>query len=360
MQKPLNIQMIKLRFIFASILILFSAYGCKKQNTDQPIISGEKHALKGLVTMGSVRDLRNGNFNVLKETNVHPDIYSGVVIRATWGELEPQKGTFDFSSIQNALNDIENYNNIHPDHKLLSKLRISATINPPDWVLNLANGPVEVVINQSLSYKIGLFWTNEYRQAWHELQLKLAEVFDTHPLIQEVCISSPSMATDEPLVTIFNQPTIQNLHQKGFTDDAFMQALEGTLDDYACWEHTLIDFSFNIHRKIDSGYPVNDSLFTINLIKAFKNKFGNRAILSNHGLQENLTSSALTIYQTFLKIGGDIAAQTKSPNDLTDQTFRVGVNYGVKEYEIWDSRSAGGYADFNLDDLQRWKSIINN
>jgi hypothetical protein len=350
----------KSKHLLTLIIITLLIFGCKKQSTN-PIDNDEtKQALKGLITMGSVGDLRTGNFDVLKEVTVHPEIYSGVVVRATWGELEPQRGVFNFSSIQNALYAIENYNSMHPNHKLGAKLRISATINTPDWVLNLANGPVEVIINQTISYNIGLFWTTEYRLAWKELQEELAEVYDTNLLIQEVCISSPAMATDEPFVTIFNTETIQNLQQKGFTDNAFKIALEGTLDDYSCWEHTLIDFSFNTYREIDTGIPVNDDNFAIDLMRAFKNRYAERAILSNHGLQENLTSGAIPIYQTFQELGGAIATQTKAPDNLTDQSFIIGLNYGVSAFEIWDSQEAGGYADFNLNDLQRWKSLIDN
>jgi len=343
--------------IFSILLIL----GCNQQSINDPAPQPPvKKPIKGLVTMGSVRDMRNGNFDVLKVANIYPDIFSGVVIKATWGELEPQRGYFDFTGINKALNDIAQYNNDHPNHKLGAKLRISTTVNTPDWVLDLAGGPVEVVINKTTYYNIGLFWTEEYRQAWHELQMKLAEEFDTHQLIREVCVSSPAMATDEPLATIFNQATIINLHDKGYTDAAFERALNGILDDYSCWEKTPIDFSFNTHRKIDSGVPVKDEAFAVNLMKDFKNRYRERAVLSNHGLQENLSLGALPIYQTFTELGGSIATQTKGPQNLTDQTFKVGLSYGVSEFEIWDSKEAGGYAYYNDDDLHRWKGIIDN
>jgi len=351
-----TISTIRLNFF----LVMFFIFGCSERITNPIDNNNNKHPLKGLVTMGSVADLRSGNFNVLKEANIHPDIYSGVVIRTTWGELEPQQGQFNFSSIRNALHDIEIYNNAHPNYKLGAKLRISTTINPPDWILNLANGPVEIVINESLSYNIGLFWTEEYHQAWRRLQFKLAEVFDNDKLLQEVCITSPAMATDEPFVTIFNQATIKNLHQKGFTDNAFKQALKTAIDDYTCWEKTFIDFSFNTYREIDSGIPVKNIDFTIEVIKEFKNKYEERAVLSNHGLQEELSIGALPIYKTFYELGGAVAAQTKAPDDLTEQTFKVGLQYGVSEFEIWDSRNAGGYANFDINDLKYWESIINN
>ncbi len=343
---------------FSLLFIMSFMMSCTKTQPIEDYLI--KKPIKGLITMGSTQDLRKGNYNVLKEANVHQDIYSGVVIKATWGALEPQRGVFDFSAIQEELDDITDYNISHPDHPLKAKLRISATINTPNWVLNLANGPVIVEINSSISYPIGLFWTEEYRLAWQELQVALSKTYDINDLIQEVCITSPAMATDEPFVTIFNAATIQNLQQKGFTDNAFKQVLEGALDDYSCWQHTLLDYSFNMYRKIDSGVPVNDIDFTIKVMRMFKTRYGERAVLSNHGLQENLTNGALPVYQTFMELGGAIAAQTKGPKDLTDQSFIIGLSYNISEFEIWDSIEAGGYADFSIKDLERWKNMINN
>jgi hypothetical protein len=350
----------KIKFLLLAFIIISLFYECNQQNMNEDDNSTKKYALKGLVTMGSTKDLRNGEFNVLKEVNAHPDIYSGVVIKVTWKEIEPQRGVFDFSSIQNALLDIRNYNNTHPNNKLGAKLRVSATINPSIWVLNLADGSVEIVLNQFQSLNIGVFWTREYRQAWHELQIELSNTFDLEPLLQEVCITYPTMVTDEPFVSIFNQATIQNLQSKGFTDTAFKQALEGTIDDYSCWKKTLIDFSFNMYREIDTGVPVNNIDFTTNLMRKFKNQYKERAVLSNHGLREELTSGAKIIYQTFLELQGNISIQTKSPNDLTDESFRVGISYGVSEFEIWDSIETGGYANFNINDLKRWQNLITN
>ena len=344
--------------LFSLLFIVFFTISCTKTPPIDDILI--KKPIKGLVTMGSTQDLRNGNFNVLKEANVHQDIYSGVVIKATWRALEPQRGVFDFSAIQESISDITDYNTLHPDHPLKAKLRISATINTPDWVLDLANGPVIVEINSSISYPVGLFWTEEYHLAWQELQVALAKTYDTNDLIQEVCITSPAMATDEPFVTIFNAATIQNLQQKGFTDNAFKQALEGAVDDYSCWQHTLLDYSFNMYRKIDTGVPVNDIDFTIKVMRMFKTRYGERAVLSNHGLQENLTNGAIPVYQSFLELGGAIAAQTKGPKDLTDQSFIIGLSYNISEFEIWDSVEAGGYADFSSMDLERWKNMIDN
>ncbi len=321
---------------------------------------GAKKPLKGLVAMGSVSDLRKGKVDVLKEVRVHPDVYTGVVIHTSWGLLEPQKGTYDFSSIDNALQDIASYNKAHPAHTLGAKIRISKSINPPEWVLKMAGGPVTIVTNQGYNIPVGLYWTPEYRKAWNELQQKLAQRYDDNPLIREVCVNSGAMITDEPFIAVFNQPTIANLHSKGYTDEAFKATLEGALDDYAYWVKTPVDFSFNVFRGIDTGKPVNDMDFTLSLMKKFRKQYGDRAVISNHGLQENLSTGVIPIYQTFAELGAPIAVQTKGPKDLKDATFKTGLKYGVTEFELWVSKAAGGYADFTQDDLNRWKKMIDD
>jgi len=357
---------IKLSVFAALVAFIFAIYAFAYGVTSIYGISANsesteyKPPLSGLVAMGSVSDLRKGVFDVLKEVRTHPDIYSGVVIHTTWGALEPEQGVYDFSTIDKALSDIAQYNKAHPLHPIFAKLRISKAINPPEWVLHLAGGPVNIVLNNGQTIQVGLYWTEEYRNAWKALQQKLALKYDSNILLREVCINSGAMITDEPFVAIFNKPTIENLHAKGYTDAAFKATLKNALDDYACWVNTPLDYSFNVLREIDSGKPVNNMDFTLSLIKEFRKRYSERAVLSNHGLQEELSKGALPIYNLFAGLGAPIAAQTKGPSNLTDKTIETGIKYGVTEFEIWVSKEAGGYANFTQNDLERWSKIIQN
>ena len=356
-----------LKHLFISILLfvfalgtLLSAYGIAPAYGAEakPCNTNYKPPLSGLVAMGSVNDLRKGIFDVLKEVRVHPDIYSGVVIHTTWGALEPEQGVYDFSTIDKALSDIAQYNKAHPSRPIFAKLRISKAINPPEWVLKLAGGPVTIVLNNGQKIQVGLYWTEEYRNAWSALQQKLASRYDDNILIREVCVNSGAMITDEPFIAIFNKATIANLKAKGYTDAAFKATLKNALDDYAYWKNTAIDYSFNVLREIDSGKPVNNMDFTLSLMRGFRERYGERAVLSNHGLHEKLSKGALPIYNLFAELGAPIAAQTKGPSDLTDRTIETGLNYGVTEFEIWVSKDAGGYADYSKADLERWAQMI--
>ncbi|MEA2068122.1 MAG: beta-galactosidase, partial [Verrucomicrobiota bacterium] len=305
-----------------SFLILLTRFVAIAENTSI------KRPLRGLATMGSSRDLRNGQFNALKEARVHPGIYSGVVICTTWGMLEPERGTYDFSSIEMALDDIRQYNKEYPESPMAGKLRISPAMNSPEWLLKLAGGPVEIILNSGRKVKIGLYWTTEYRQAWKELQQNLAERYDDHDLVREVTVNSGATITGEPFISILNKPTVVNLHAKGYTDSAFKNTLEGALEDYAPWKKTVLDFSFNVLHETDGGRRRLNMDFTLSLMKKFRMRYGDRAVIANHGLQAHLEPAAVPIYKAFLELGVPIAAQTVSQKTLTDESIQVGITAG--------------------------------
>ncbi len=308
--------------------------------------------------MGNSGDLRKGQFNPVKEATTHPGIYSGVVILTTWGQLEPERHNYDFSSIESALEDIRQYNMDYPKNPVFGKLRIYPALNSPDWLLELSGGPVEIVDNNGNRSLVGLYWSPEYRLAWRELQQKLAERFDDHPLMREVTVNTGAVHTAEPFISILNMDSLANLRAKGYNDAKFKMTLEGALEDYSPWENTVIDFTFNMFRETDSGKQVQNIDFTIYLMRKFRKQFGERAVIANHGLQPRLKNAAIPIYQEFSQLGGPIAAQTISPDTLTDESIQLGLDHGVTLFELWESKEAGGHADFSQHDLERWKGMI--
>ncbi len=319
-----------------------------------------KHPLRGLATMGSSGDLRKGQFNALKEARTHPGMYSGIVILTTWGQLEPERHNYDFSTIESALDDIRQYNMDYPETPVFGKLRIYPALNSPDWLLELAGGPVEIMDNSGNRSLVGLYWTAEYRSAWRELQQMLAKRYDDHPLIREVTVNTGAVHTAEPFISLLNKDSLTNLRAKGYNDAKFKMTLEGALEDYSPWKNTVIDFTFNMFRETDSGKQVQNIDFTLFLMREFRKKFGERAVIANHGLQPQLKAAALPIYREFSRLGGPIAAQTISPDTLTDESIQLGIDFGVTLLELWDSKEAGGHSDFNQNDLERWKEMINN
>jgi hypothetical protein len=315
----------------------------------------------GLVTQGSASSTDSTWVpdNTFPEVNVHPNVYTAVVIRVQWKQLEPVQGQFNFAVIDSALNNIKKYNLAHATAPITGKLRIFCGVNVPLWVKALSGGPVSAVDpSTGITFSVGRFWSPSYRQAWTDLQTALASKYDGNALIQEVAVSSCSTLTAEPFIQPFSTGTITVLHSAGFTDTAFKAALTGALDDYAAWKLTAIDYTFNEFRATDSGKPVTDTVFAPALMQTFRLRYGNRAVVANHGLQSPGDGSANSIYSMFLNLKKPIEFQTVSPDVDWNSTIALGLSFNPTEIEIWDTKAAGGPADLTLAQLQTWASQI--
>jgi len=343
------------RWIFITLIAL-SAQPVRAQETPSASTAAKK-PICGLVTMGLIGKLMHGNsIDNLAELNAHPGIYSAVVLNYSWRQLEPAQGQFDFSEIESDLAALRAYNAAHPDRPAAAKLRVAGGVVAPEWVEQLAGTVTLNLRDQSVT--IGRFWTPVYRQSWRDLQTALAADYDNNPLVQEVAISSCSTATDEPFNLPRGPENDAQLQAAGFTDAAYQACLTGALDDYAAWRATPLDFTFNPFEDTDSGHPRPDPAFTTSLMATFRARFGQRAVLANHGLQPTVTARQADVYAELAKLGPPIAFQTISPKLDFDATWQNGLAYHPTEYETWVTKQAGGVAAASATMLQSWASEL--
>ncbi len=293
----------------------------------------------------------------LKEVKLHPDVYAGVVINAAWMDLEPRRGVYDFSVIDAALEEIAAYNVRHPAHPLSAKLRIFGGPVAPAYVKELGGGPITVRPSRGPSIEIGLFWTEEYGDRFAALLAQLALRYDEDRLLREVCVSTAASLTAEPFIAPLNRASNQVLRAKGFTDALYKRAIRRALDDYRVWKSTAIDFPFNVFSSTDNGWS-SDVEFTAELMREFRAQYGGRAVISNHGLAYPLTKGDALIYPVFRELGPPIAFQTRGPDVDFDAAIRLGLEYGMTEFEVWETKEAGGRADISYDQLKRWMLLF--
>ncbi len=318
--------------------------------------NAEKQPITGLVAMGNpVGALRYED--PLKEVKVHPDVYSAVVINAVWMYLEPQEGTYDFSTIDDALDEISEYNAQHPEHPIFAKLRIFGGTVAPSYVKELGGGPITVHPSRGPSVEIGLFWTDAYGDRFSALLAQLALRYDHNELLREVCVGTAASLTAEPFIAPLNRDSNPLLRAKGFTDSLYKKAIRRALDDYKVWKLTAIDFPFNVFSSTDDGW-YSDADFTIELMRDFRAQFGERAVISNHGLSDPLTATDALIYPTMKELGAPIAFQTRGPEVDFDSAIELGFKYGMTEFEVWQTKDAGGRADISYDTLKKWASLF--
>ena len=329
-----------------------------------------KPTLIGLVTMGNESWLSAGGLpsNRLLEANAHPGIYVAAVIQATWSQLEPQPGEFDDSVIDDMLQEITTYNAQYPATPLVGKLRIFAGPNTPAWVLQQV-GSVTLTDSSGASAVFPDFWTPAYSTLWTQLQQHLASVYDSNPLMGEVAISVCASTTAEPFVVPGSTTNQQALTAAGFTATQMEQCLSNAPADYAAWQQTPLDYTFN-PTVFDSAGD-GGSAFAIQVMQQFRAALGTRAVLANHDFDDPIPSNQTQDYAQFQALY--LAAQSASPATLSPLEFQtVGPTvdwstvipfaistYHPTEIEIWNTTATGaGTAPVSSAELLQWAAQI--
>ena len=152
-----------------------------------------KPPIRGLVSMGAFRFLATGGdpVNTLAPLDAKAGIFGGLVVIATWKQLQPTASSevAENTAIDHALAEVRAYNERNPGRPLAVKLRVWGGIAAPDWAMHIGGAPIHTVHNGK-QRMIGRFWSPAYRQAWARLQHQLAAKYDTRPLIREVSMTS--------------------------------------------------------------------------------------------------------------------------------------------------------------------------
>ena len=322
---------------------------------------GIKPALQGLVSMGDIsfRNVDGVPNNSLTDLYARPGIFSGVVINASWAQIEPTQGVLVSTSIDQALADVRTYNAKYPNKPLGVLLRVSGANAAPDWAKSLGGAPL-TIDHRGSPETIGRFWSTEYQAAWTQLQTMLAAKYDSEPLIYVVANSSCSSQTDEPFVEALDKSDQQIMHNAGFTDAAYENCLTNSLTQYQGWKTTRIEFPFSPFHLTDGTTVTPDVAFTIQVMEAWRAQLGARAVIGNHALQGPIPSDLQPIYDELKKLGPIMELQPASPNkENVDAAISTGVSTGANAIELWDSSCRNcAFTSFTLATLQGWANEL--
>ena len=317
-----------------------------------------KPAIRGLISMGAYRFVARGGdpVNTLDPLDAKPGIFSGLVVVATWSELQPNPGAElgDDNAIDRALDAVRAYNARNPQKPLAVKLRVWAGFAAPDWAKAIGGDPIDVVHNDKPRV-LGRFWSEPYRKAFAAFQEQLAARYDGEPLIREVAITSCMSVTAEPFYVPLEDTLQAPIRAAGFNDADYRSCLEGALADYAPWKASRLVLSVNSYGTV-SGEP-NDPGFTIGVMHACRKAIGARCVLDNHDLDATPPESILPIFAAMRKLGPEIEFQTfhETPDDF-DGTIARGVALGATAIELW--QDFHGFPLVDDDDLKRWAAML--
>jgi len=323
---------------------------------DDPV----KPPLRGLISMGAYKFVGSGGdpVNTLDKLNAKPGIFGGIVIVATWKQLQPTPASTieDGNPIDQALAEVREYNSKNPGKPLGVKLRIWGGFEAPDWAMQLGGPPIATV-HQGKPRMMGRFWTPEYRAAWARLQEILAAKYDDHPLIREVSMTGCMSYTAEPFFLPTTEPSVMNpLKAAGYTDAANRQCLRQGIADYAPWKRSRIVLSVNPFYGT-GNLPLGDAQFTINVMRACRQGIGARCVLDNHDLDTTPPRSILPLYAEMANLGPEIEFQTfhENPTDF-EGTIQKGVSLGASSIELWQDYN--GFPEVPDAKLKRWAAML--
>lgn len=347
---------------------------------------------------------------------------SGIVVNDTWSHLQPHSSgeKIDTSAIDAVLATIARYNQF-PRHSLGVRLRVWAGIDAPDWAKSIGGLPL-AICEQNAAPKsspesgprdlplqepsptpcpsaavrtVGRFWSDAYEAPWRRLQARLAKRYDADPMIDEVSVSSCTSLTSEPFVQPEDAFSERSLKSAGYTDARYQHCLAAAIvRDYApYWRQTLVDYSFNPFREIDSKPPSTDLGFTEATINGCRAAIGPRCVLLNETIGKftpppspqpsatpSLASDYYAMWSYMKQRGGAITFQTASPPNLLlawltnragwNRAVALAASYGAGSLEIFPPKKAKepcttparkwvtGYTCFSKRLLNNWKSEL--
>jgi hypothetical protein len=318
-----------------------------------------KAPIRGLVSMGAYRFVGYGGdpVNTLEPLNAKPGIFGGLVVIASWKQLQPtpQSEIGDNNVIDQALAEVRAYNERNPHRPLGVKLRVWGGFEAPDWAKRLGGIPIETTHNDKQRI-VGRFWSPAYRQAWAHLQQHLAARFDKRPLIKEVSVTGCMSYTAEPFVVPIADGVIRPLRAAGFTDAAYRECLAHAVADYDPWKQSRLVLSVNPFRT-GVGQGNGDAAFTERVMRHCRQTIGRRCVFDNHNLDTGLPKPLYRIYATMKQLGPEIQFQTwrKTPEDF-DGTIKMGVSYGASSIELY--QDYGGFPLVADAKLKQWAAML--
>ena len=297
----------------------------------------------------------------IDNVNQFPGVFGGIVLNATWGEMQPQRGgALTTARLDQALKEVRQYNAANPAAPLGVKLRIFAGNQAPAWAKAIAGGPVTIQRNPqgcpsgNCPVTIGKVWHPQYIAAWRAFQGLAAAHYDPLPLIRSVAITSCTMETDEPFVMPVGQPP-----PAGYTDAAGRACLRGAVDDYAAWRRTPIDLTVNVFAQIQAGGI--DPNFSISVMDACRAKLGKRCELGNHAFASNMRPANARIAAAIAARGAPIHYQTEGPRapgfDLI-ATVQAARRSNATALELWPDAKFGGFTTLTMAEMQKLRALF--
>ena len=272
------------------------------------------------------------------------DVVRSQSLRIPWAKLQPDgPDSLDTALITEELDEAGTSR---------VRLRVFAGMHSPDWVKQLAGGPVTGFVDPfdgpgAQPETIPRFWTPEVGAAYANLQRLLAAEYDANPRIAEVVISRCSAFYPEPFL---RQASIANnrrlLVDAGYTIAADKVCHQEQIDAHTVWKTTRSSLAVNPAQLVESvDRHVVDLPFTTQMMTYCRTTLGQRCVLSNNSIRWPLSeldkdrpaeAYYQRMYESMASLGAPVAFQTAVGGRIgnCEETLRWAVAFPAASVEL--------------------------
>ncbi|SEC78965.1 Beta-galactosidase [Tenacibaculum sp. MAR_2009_124] len=241
-----------------------------------------------------------------------------------WSDLEPTKGNYDFSIIDNALDYIKEVNSSYQ-----YIIRMNCGVWSPEWLKEEVGYVLWDYKKETDDFKLPKFWNTNFLQNYERLMMVLAERYDNHPMVAAVQANALMTFHGEVMWNRLGRPEFtevnrENLYGGGYTVDKDISAYEEMMRIHdRAWKRTRTLIALNPYKTDGNDSPTDETL-TSQLFSSARNILGVKGIVGQHTLFDNVDKE---IYQKWLlphaRMGYPIYFQT--------QVFAEGIEYDLED-----------------------------
>ncbi|MEC4726212.1 beta-galactosidase [Shewanella sp. D64] len=239
-----------------------------------------------------------------------------------WKDIEPVKGQFNWSVIDNAITAAQNHNaSIGVSNKDGYKvmIRIRTGISSPDWVKNDANvGKITWYFkntSRKQTHQLPLFWNSPYQDHYEDLMQAAASRYDNNDSIGGVAASMCMTVHSEIMwnrtgrkeVRPANMSTMRGLGDKRYTNEKDYACLQRQIQIHADhWQSTPSLFGSHLYQVYNykNGGKTSDYNKTKQLFNECRSstKLGKRCVLGNNSLRHDEVNNDGSINQLLFEV----------------------------------------------------------
>lgn len=289
------------------------------------------------------------------------DNLKGVLIRASWAEIEPSPGVFDFSKIESSLDVVRAKGQSW-------SLGILGGPKSPSWLTDtLGASYIEFLLRGTTKANLPLFWDSTVQKRLKMLADRIGKEYNNDPSLKLVYVTQMSSNGIEGHLQHIDMVAFKN---KGYTDDKWVDAAKQTAKNFAN-AFPSKPIAFEVH-DVNGGATVPNRI--INDLwndPSLNHRVGaamwwlSGRVTYQSALLDILKKFPGDIYGQVIAYSGDSSRQNEFGTGGFKSVFPQAKELDIRYIEVWENElktgngTAKGAWDVIFKDFNVWAASTN-